>query len=320
MRTSKASLAGIVAVFFAFALAAPAVAKTATPTPTPTHTPTATPTHKPKATPTPTATATPTPTATPKPKRTATPTATPSATPTRTATLTPTPTATATPTVTPTPTATATPTPTFTPTPVPNFILSSGSVQEKAYIFNSAPASCLNIRETSDTYQWKLKLTKIKDGFEQDLSSNVIAVAFSNGSCNPVGDITNTFEIPPGKLAIQTDSSGVVHADFDGAVPDFGSGTTGSLDEANFDDIGFQMVYNPTSSAAESLKPGEGTLQVSGNANLCSAVESQQPPAQPQCIVVNLGGRDASGNGPDASCICVTPSVVDIDITSLLQP
>jgi len=173
--------------------------------------------------------------------------------------------------------------------------------------------SCQDSPAASDSYLWKLRLAKITGDFGSDLESNVITVAYS-GSCEPISDVTNTLEIPPGAASIETDDLGLVHVNFDAAVPDFNSDNT-SDNLPYFDEISFQMVYNPTQSAAGGLKPGVGTLQVSGNANLCNIL-----PAQQQCFILDLALGENGDSDADLSCVCVTPSVEYLDITSFLLP
>jgi len=200
--------------------------------------------------------------------------------------------------------------------PAPDFTFGSASVNETVYTFNSAPVSCADFPAASDSYQWEVKLAKIKSDFTQDLANNVVIVAFNSGSCNPIDDVTNTIEISPGGAYIHPDSLGLMDVDFDGAVPDFNSyNSSDSL--PYFDQIGFHMVYNPNGSTTGGLKPGAGTLQVTGNANLCGAITSTQPQ---ECFILDLTYGDPAPSAADFSCICVTPSVVSVDITSILQP
>ena len=206
-------------------------------------------------------------------------------------------------------------TPTPTPTAAPDFVLNNGSVQETVYTLNSVPVSCEDFPAASDSYLWKVRLAKITGDFDQDLANNVIVVAYS-GSCDPISDVTNTIEIPPGAASIQPDDLGLVHVNFDAPVPDFNSdNTSNDVNLPYFDEIGFHMVYNPTQSAIGGLNPGVGTLEVSGNANLCNIL-----PAQQQCFVLDLGAGETADGDSDVSCVCVTPSVADVDITSFLLP
>jgi len=205
--------------------------------------------------------------------------------------------------------------------PAPDFIFSNASVNETVYTLNSMPLSCADFPAASDSYHWTARLAKIKGDFTQDLANNVIIVAFSTGSCDPISDVTNTLVLPPAYIPnatyIHPDSSGLMDADFDGAVPDFSSeNTSNNINLPFFDNIGFHMAYNPNGSTIEGLKPNVGKLQVTGNANLCGAITSPQPQ---QCLVLDLAYGDTAPN-TDLSCICVTPSVEGIDITSLLLP
>ncbi len=136
-------------------------------------------------------------------------------------------------------------------------------------------------------------------------------VAFG-GSCEPISDVTSTLEIPAGAAAIETDDLGLVHVTFDAAVPDF-STFNSSADLPFFSMIDVQMVYNPTASTAGGLKPGVGTLDVLGNANLCGLITASQ-----QCFILDLG---STTDDPAAlSCVCVKPSVTDVDVTSIFAP
>jgi hypothetical protein len=193
--------------------------------------------------------------------------------------------------------------------------LSHGSVAETVYTLNSVPVSCQDFPATSDTYVWKVRPAKITGDFEEDLANNVIIVAYS-GSCDPLSDVTNTLEIPPGAASIQTDDLGLVHVNFDATVPDFNSNNTSNdVNLPYFNQIGFHMLYNPTQSAAGGLNPGVGTLEVSGNANLCNIL-----PAQQQCFILDLGTGDTADDDVDLACVCATPSVEDVDISSIFLP
>ncbi len=200
--------------------------------------------------------------------------------------------------------------------PAPDFTFSSASVNETVYTSNSVPLSCADFPAASDSYQWKLKLAKVKGDFIQDLANNVVIVAFNSGSCNPISDVTNTLELPPGGVYIHVDSLGLTDVDFDGAVPDFNSeNTSNNIDLPFFDNISFHMIYNQNGATVGGLKPGAGTLQVTGNANLCGAITSPQPQ---QCFILDLAYGDTSPSDADFSCICATPSVESVDITSIL--
>lgn len=201
----------------------------------------------------------------------------------------------------------------------PDFTFSKASVDETVYVYssNSIPVSCADFPAASDSYQWNVNLAKIKSDFIQDLANNVVIVAFNSGSCNPFNDVTNTLEIPPGAAYIHVDSLGLVDVDFDGAVPDFNSNNTSNgINLPFFNNISFHMVYNPNGSTVGGLKPGAGKLQVTGNANLCGAITSTQPE---ECFILDLAYGDPTGSKAEVSCICVTPSVESVDISSILQ-
>ena len=190
-------------------------------------------------------------------------------------------------------------------------------MNETVYTLNSIPVSCADFPAASDSYRWTARLAKIKGDFIQDLANNVVIVAFSTGSCNPISDVTNTLVLPPAAAYIHPDSSGLIDVDFDGAVPDFNSqNTSNNINLPFFDNIGFHLVYNPNGSTVGGLKPEAGKLQVTGNANLCGAITSTQPQ---QCLVLDLAYGDTAPN-TDFSCICATPAVEGIDITSILLP
>jgi len=205
--------------------------------------------------------------------------------------------------------------------PAPDFTFSSASVNETVYTLNSVPVSCADFPAASDSYQWEVKLAKIKGDFVQDLANNIVIVAFNSGSCNPINDVTNTLEIPPGGAYIHVDSLGLVDVDFDGAVPDFNSdNTSNDINLPFFDNIGFHMVYNPKGTTIGGLKPGAGTLAVTGNANLCGAITSAQPQ---ECFILDMSyihgiTPEPADSDTDLSCICVTPNIVSVDISSIL--
>jgi len=192
-----------------------------------------------------------------------------------------------------------------------DFTLIGASEQETIYIFNSVPVSCMDFQAASDTYVWTANLTKIGGDITEDLANNAIASAFISGSCTAFNNVTNTLFIPPGGAYIHVDPAGLVNADFSGAVPDFN--TVNNSNDVNlpfFDNIVFHLVFNPNGVTTGGLAPNSGTMRVTGNANLCGAVTS----GQTQCLLFDLNfgpGEDHT----DYGCICVPPSIVEIDIT-----
>ncbi len=199
----------------------------------------------------------------------------------------------------------------------PGFRFSRASVDETAYTFNSVPVSCEDSPAASDRYVWNVKLVGIDDDFVIDLANNVILVAFSTGSCKPIGNVTNTIEIPPGASLVHTSGDATVHVDFTGAVPDFNSNNASNdINLPFFDNIRFHLEYNSSVTRTEGLAKGTGLLQVSGNANLCDALLS----GQPQCFILDLNYLDYLRNGKELACICATPSVEKFDLTSILSP
>ncbi|HTY54535.1 MAG TPA: hypothetical protein VMB26_05020 [Candidatus Binataceae bacterium] len=197
-----------------------------------------------------------------------------------------------------------------------DFVISNGSVVETVYTVNSMPLSCVDFPAASDSYSWKVRLAKIKGSFIQDLANDIIIPAFNSGTCTSFDDVTNTLAIPPGAPYIKVDSQGLVDVDFDGAIPDFNTiNTSNNVNLPFFDYINFQMVYNPKGSAIGGLNPATGTLDMTGNANLCGAITSNQPE---QCFILVLQeGNDDS----NYSCVCdKSPTVISIDITSLIGP
>jgi hypothetical protein len=200
----------------------------------------------------------------------------------------------------------------------PNFAFTSATADETVYVYGSGsvPVSCANYPAASDSYDWTVKIDKATSGFTQLLANSIVIVAFNSGTCNPLSDVTNTLEFPPGAAYIHVDASGITNADFTGAIPDFNSyNTNNGADLPFFDGINFHLVYNLTSVTAEGLKPGFGNLEVTGNANLCGAITSAQPQ---QCLVLDLG-YGSVGGGNTLSCVCTTPNVTSVDITDIIE-
>ena len=201
-----------------------------------------------------------------------------------------------------------------------DFVFSQASVQEVVYTFNSVPVSCFDYPAASDTYAWNVTVTNIDDDFITDLGNNIYAVAFISGSCSSFTSITNTLFITWGVTSVHPVPVGpIFYADFVGAVPDFD--TVNNSNHVNlpfFDDLAFHLVFNENvgTEKVQGLAGRTGQLQVSGNANLCDALTS----GPPECFLLDLNFHDYMGNKQDYSCICETPSVTEIDITSVIQP
>lgn len=197
-----------------------------------------------------------------------------------------------------------------------DFVLSNAGVNETVYTYNSMPLSCVDFPAATDSYSWKVRLGKIKGDFVQDLANNIILVAYNSGTCNPLSDVTNTLEIPPAAVFIHVDPQGLIDVDFDGSVPDFNTeNTSNDINLPFFDSLGFHMVYNPKTGTIGGLASGTGTLEVTGNANLCGAITSNAPQ---QCFVLDLDFGDEADNDIDFGCVCTTPTVQSIDLTSFL--
>ncbi len=197
----------------------------------------------------------------------------------------------------------------------PGFTFGGASAQEVVYTFNSVPVSCVDPTLTPDSYVWNLKLTKIDQDFVIDLKNNIYIVAFG-GSCNPISNVTSTIEIPWNGPSVHPIVVGpIMYADFAGAVPDF-SLYNSAAGLPFFEDITFDLIFNQNVGGAKihGLSGRTGTLQVSGNAGLCGIL----PPSQ-QCFILDLNYDDYMGNGEDLACICTTPSVQTIDLTSFLS-
>jgi len=195
----------------------------------------------------------------------------------------------------------------------PGFNFSGASAQEIVYTYNSMPVSCVDYPAASDSYVWNVKLAKIDQDFIIDLKNNTYIVAFA-GSCNPIDNVTSTILIPWNGPSVQAKPVGpIFYGDFVGAVPDF-STYNPTTDLPFFENIAFQLKFNQNTggSKVQGLSGRTGTLQVSGNANLCSA-------ASQQCFILDLNYLDYMGNGQDLACICATPSVQTIDLTDLLD-
>ena len=198
----------------------------------------------------------------------------------------------------------------------PGFNFGGASVQEVVYTFDSVPVSCIDPTLTSDSYMWSIKLTKIDQDFVIDLKNNIYIVAYG-GSCNPIGDVVSTIEIPWNGVTVHPKPVGpIFYADFTGAIPDF-SLYNAAAELPFFEDISFHLKFNNNvGGKVQGLSGKTGTLQVSGNASLCNIL----PPVPQQCFILDLNYLDYMGNGQDLACICVTPSVQTIDLTSFLTP
>ena len=198
-----------------------------------------------------------------------------------------------------------------------DFAFSKASVQEVVYTANSVPVSCLDYPAASDTYAWNLTLTNIDDDFITDLGNNIYAVAFNSGSCSTLNDVTNTLYVTWGVTSVHPVPVGpIFYADFVGAVPDFDTiNYSNHVNLPFFDDLAFHLVFNENvgTEKVQGLAGRTGQLQVSGNANLCEALIS----GQPECFLLDLNFPTLYGQ---FSCTCVTPSIVYIDITSVIAP
>lgn len=192
-----------------------------------------------------------------------------------------------------------------------DFNLSSVGLSEVYDAISEFPADCTDYPAASDSYVWTANLGNIHGDFKSDFKLNPIILAFVSKSCNPITIVTNTLEIPPGAATIKTDkTTGVVTITFDGAVPDFNTGNTANSSLLPFfDDMSFVLTYNPGTSTQGSLAPKTGTLQVSGNANLCDAFAA----GTKQCLLLDIDPGDS-----DYDCACVNiPQKTPLDITSL---
>jgi len=159
-------------------------------------------------------------------------------------------------------------------------------------------------------------MAKISGDFADDLANGIIVVAFDGGTCDPISNITNTFEIPPDAVLIQTDDLGLVHATFDAAIPDFSSlNSSRDVNLPYFDQLDFSLEYNPTNATVGGLNPGVGFIDVQGNANLCNILPEQQ-----QCFVVIFNYGESADGDNDMGCVCTTPSITTIDLSSFLLP
>jgi len=197
----------------------------------------------------------------------------------------------------------------------PGYSFTGASAQEIVYTYDSVPVSCVDSSVASDSYLWNLTVTEIDQEFVIDLKNNIYIMALSSGSCNPIANVTSTIEIPWNAASVHPVPVGpIFYDDFAGAVPDFSTYNT-NAELPFFENIGFHLKFNQNvGGVVHGLSGRTGVLHVSGNANLCDAILS----GEPQCFILDLNYLDYMGNGQDLACICVTPSVQTIDITSFL--
>ena len=191
----------------------------------------------------------------------------------------------------------------------PGFNVGGASAQEIVYTYSSVPVSCVDYPAASDSYVWNVKLTKINQDFIIDLKNNTSIVAFA-GSC--FSNAASTILIPWNAMSVQPKPVGpIFYADFVGAVPDF-STYNPTTDLPFFENMAFHLKFNQNAGGPriQGLSGRTGSLQISGNANLCNML----PPSQ-QCFLLDLNYLDYMGNGQDVACMCATPSVQTIDLT-----
>jgi len=182
------------------------------------------------------------------------------------------------------------------------FNLSNAILSETIDTISGVPVNCADFPAASDSYTWTASLTNINANLKADFANDAVVVAFVSNSCTPLTaeKVTNTLEIPPGLSTIKTNkTTGVVTITFTGALPDFNTVNT----EANpvlsfFDYMTLQLQYNPGTKT--------GTLQISGNANLCDALAA----GPPQCLLFDVV------DGFDCSCMNL-PSQTTLDLTPL---
>jgi len=180
------------------------------------------------------------------------------------------------------------------------FNLSSAVLNETIDTINGTPVDCLDYPTASDSYVWTANLTNVKTYVKSNFMTDPAFVVFVSNSCSALSatTVTNTLVIPADTANIKA-KNGVVTISFSGAVPDFNTYNI-TADLPFFDYMTFQMQY--------STATGAGTLQVSGNANLCDNLAA----GPPQCLLLDV----ASGY----SCACMTlPLQNTLDITSLFQ-
>lgn len=180
------------------------------------------------------------------------------------------------------------------------FNLTNAILSETVDTINGAPVDCPDYPAASDSYVWNAQLANITANLKKSFNGNSAIIAFVSNSCTPLTatKVTNTLEIPPGVADIKTNkSTGVVTISFSGALPDFNTFNT-AAELSFFDYMSFTLQYNPGTKA--------GTLQVSGNANLCDALAA----GPPQCLLLD------TVDGFSCSCMTV-PLQTTLDITSL---
>lgn len=186
------------------------------------------------------------------------------------------------------------------------FTLTGASLSETFDTISGDYVDCPDYPAASDSYVWTAGLTGITVDLKKDFTDQPAIVAFVSDSCTPLTatKVTNTLEIPPGLATIKT-KSGVVTITFSGSLPDFNTINTAATPEVSFFDyMTFELQYATATST--------GTLQVSGNANLCDArTATAGPPQLQQCLALYT----VSGS----SCTCTTASLYTLDITSLFE-
>ncbi len=183
-----------------------------------------------------------------------------------------------------------------------SFTLSNAVVNETIDTISGVPVDCPDYPAASDSYVWTANLSNVKAFLKTDFNEQPAVIAFVSKTCTLTTNVTNTLEIPPGAASVTTNkTTGIVTISFSGALPDFNTLNTAATPPLSFFDyMTFQLQYNPATKT--------GTLQVSGNANLCDALAA----GPPQCLLLNT----VSG----LSCACMTaPSPTILDITSLFE-
>ncbi len=197
----------------------------------------------------------------------------------------------------------------------PGYVFDAASGDDIIYTYSSVPISCIDPTLTPDSYAWNIKIAKIDGDFIIDLKNNVYILAFGN-SCTPIGGVTSTIEMSWNAPTVHPVPVGpIFYADYSGAVPDF-STYNSAAELPFFETLGFHLKFNnrPGGSRVQGLAGRTGVLNVSGNASLCSYA----PPATQQCFLLDLNYDDYMGKGDDLACICATPSVQEIDLTSFI--
>jgi len=181
------------------------------------------------------------------------------------------------------------------------FTLTNAVLSETVDTIDGFPVDCPDYPAASDSYVWTANLTGISANLKTQFNDNPVILAFVSNSCTPLTatKVTNTLELPPGVATIKTNkSTGVVTITFTGALPDFNTYNT-ATDLSFFDYMTLQLQYTPGTKT--------GTLQVSGNANLCDAPLTAGPP---QCLLLDTEAG--------YSCSCDTlPIKTTLDITTL---